>query len=322
LFGNGKTAVKVNFGKYLEPASNLNGNYSISNPIARIATTTTRTWTDPNGDFVPQCNLASPVENGECGGMASPTFGTAARTTAGIDPAILNGWSVRPGDWQIGASVQQQLLPRISMEVGYFRRWLTNFTTTDNQALGPDDFTAFTLNAPADPRLPGGGNYPISGLYNVTAAGFARPASNNITFAENFGKQTQIYNGVLINISARTANGLTFQGGINTGKTVNEYCDVRAQLPELSVAGGATVGPTNPYCNVDPGFITKITGLASYTIPKIDVPSRPADCGIQRGVGAHRHPPRRPCHAGSRTTAIDDGAGRRRRHGDGVCRRH
>ena len=39
FFGNGKTAVKVNFGKYLEPASNLNNNYSISNPIARIATT-------------------------------------------------------------------------------------------------------------------------------------------------------------------------------------------------------------------------------------------------------------------------------------------
>ena len=46
VFGNGKTAVKVNVGKYMDPASNLNGNYSISNPIARIATTATRTWTD------------------------------------------------------------------------------------------------------------------------------------------------------------------------------------------------------------------------------------------------------------------------------------
>ena len=46
VFGNGKTAVKVNVGKYEDPASNLNNNYSISNPIARIATTTTRTWTD------------------------------------------------------------------------------------------------------------------------------------------------------------------------------------------------------------------------------------------------------------------------------------
>ncbi len=41
VFGNGKTAVKVNFGKYLEPTSN-NNNYILSNPIARIATTTTR----------------------------------------------------------------------------------------------------------------------------------------------------------------------------------------------------------------------------------------------------------------------------------------
>src|SRR5688572_15567091 len=66
LFGNGRTAVKVNFGKYLEAASNLSGNYSISNPIARIATTTSRTWTDNGtggpgtpgfGDFIPQCNL-------------------------------------------------------------------------------------------------------------------------------------------------------------------------------------------------------------------------------------------------------------------------
>ena len=39
LFGNGKTAVKVNFGKYLEPTSN-NNNYILSNPITRIATTT------------------------------------------------------------------------------------------------------------------------------------------------------------------------------------------------------------------------------------------------------------------------------------------
>ena len=46
LFGNGRTSVKVNFGKYLEAASNLSGSYSISNPIARIATTTSRTWLD------------------------------------------------------------------------------------------------------------------------------------------------------------------------------------------------------------------------------------------------------------------------------------
>ena len=46
VFGNGKTSIKMNAGKYMDPASNLNNNYSISNPIARIATTATRTWID------------------------------------------------------------------------------------------------------------------------------------------------------------------------------------------------------------------------------------------------------------------------------------
>ena len=271
LFGNGKTAFKMNFGYYLEPASNLNGNYSISNPIARIATTTTRTWTDPNGDFVPQCDLTLVDANGECGRMNSPTFGTATQVTAGIDPAILGGWGIRPGDWQIGASVQQEIMPRMSVEFGYFRRWLTNFTTTDNQALAAADFTEFTFTAPSDSRLPNGGGYAIPGLYNVTAAGFARAPRNNITFSDNFGGQSQVYNGVLVNLSARAFNGLTFQGGINTGKTVQDFCGIRAQLPELSIAGGGTVGPTNPNCKNDPGFITKVTGLASYTVPKVDV---------------------------------------------------
>jgi hypothetical protein len=279
VFGNGKTSLKVNFGKYLEPASNLNGNYSISNPIARIATQTSRTWNDvaavPGGipgDFIPQCNLLVVDANGECGRMNSPTFGTNQLVTAAIDPAILNGWNVRPGDWQIGASVQQQLLPRVSVEAGYFHRWLTHYTTTDNTALSAAEFSSFTLTAPSDPRLPGGGGYAIPGMLNLTPEGFARIPSNNVTFADNFGGQSQVYNGVLVNLTARAANGLTMTAGVNTGKTVNDYCDLRASLPELSVGlFGAILGPTNPYCHQDPGFVTKVTGLVSYTVPKVDV---------------------------------------------------
>ena len=61
VFGNGKTALKVNFGKYLEPTSN-NNNYILSNPITRIATTTARTWTDSNNNSFPIaiCGPSSP----------------------------------------------------------------------------------------------------------------------------------------------------------------------------------------------------------------------------------------------------------------------
>jgi len=283
IFGNGKTAFKVNFGKYLEPASNLNGNYSISNPIARIATTTSRTWTDAGipgvpgtaGDFIPQCNLLSPDANGECGAMQTRTFGTATPVTAAIDPALLNGWSIRPNDWQIGASVQQELMPRVSVEFGYFRRWLRNFTVTDNLNLTANDLTPFSITAPVDSRLPNGGGYTVSGLYNVTPAGFLVAPSNRITDAANYGSQYMHYNGILINVTARPRSGLTFQGGVNSGKTVQDDCAVRALIPELvTVAGNGVnpvIGPTNPYCHVDPGFITKINGVGSYLVPKIDV---------------------------------------------------
>ncbi|MEP7306927.1 MAG: carboxypeptidase regulatory-like domain-containing protein [Acidobacteriota bacterium] len=271
VFGNGKTAVKVNFGKYLEPTSN-NNNYILSNPIGRIATTATRTWTDSNNNFVPDCNLTSPLANGECAQMSAQTFGTTALTTAAIDPKILEGWGVRSNDWQIGASIQQQILPRLSVEAGYLRRWLNNFTVTDNLLVGPGDFTPYSITAPSDPRLPGGGGYPVNGLYNVVQSKFGQ-TSNNITLAGDFGEQYQRYNGVLVNVSARLGAGLQFQGGINTGKTINDNCAVRAQLPELTTTAGVSpaVSVGNPYCHADPGLITKVTALGSYTVPKIDV---------------------------------------------------
>jgi hypothetical protein len=271
VFGNGKTSVKINAGKYMDPASNLNNNYSISNPIARIATTSTRTWTDANGDFVPQCDLLSNAANGECAAGA-PTFGTTVQTAAALDTNLLNGWGIRPRDWQFGASVQQQLLPRVSVEVGYFKRWLQNFTATDNLVVAASDFTPFSITAPSDSRLPSGGGYSIGTLYNVVQSKFQQ-TSNNVTDAGNFGTQYQSYNGMLVNISARASNGLTLQGGINTGKTVQDNCEIRAALPELTTAGGVnpTVSPLSPYCHNDPGLITKMSAVGSYVVPKIDV---------------------------------------------------
>jgi hypothetical protein len=278
LFGNGRTAVKVNFGKYLEPTSN-NNNYILSNPIGRIATTAARGWTDSNNNRVPDCDLRNQaaqnltaVGGDICAASNAQTFGTATQTTAAIDPKILSGWSVRSNDWQIGASIQQQVLPRVSVEVGYFRRWLNNFTITDNLLTTAADYTPYSITAPSDPRLPDGGGYVVDGLNNVVASKFGQ-TSNNITLADDIGEQYQRYNGLLFNISARLGRGVQFQGGINTGKTVQDNCAVREQVPELTTAAGVSpaVNPGNPYCHSDPGFITKATALGSYTIPKVDV---------------------------------------------------
>jgi hypothetical protein len=287
LFGNGRTSLKVNVGKYLEAATNHN-TYSASNPTARMVGSSsqltapppvTRTWTDANGNFKPDCDLLNPVAqdlraggSDFCGALSNNNFGKPVFTNT-FDPAILEGWGVRPSDWQMGVSIQQQLVPRVSVEVGYFWRSLTHFsgtndTVNDNILTTPASYDSFSVTAPSDARLPGGGGQVISGLYDITPALFGQ-VNNLTTWGSNFGNEYSRYNGVLVNLSARTRGGMTFQGGINSGKTVTDVCDVRAHLPELTATGG--VGLTNPYCHVDSGFITRVTGLGSYTVPKVDV---------------------------------------------------
>ena len=294
VFGNGKTAVKVNAGKYEDPASNLNNNYSISNPIARIATTAARTWTDngANGgianDNVPQCNFTNQAANGECLGMNNPTFGTATPITAAIDPNLLNGWGIRPNDWQIGASVQQQLMPRVSVEVGYFRRWLGNFTATDNTSLSAADFTAFALTAPSDPRLPGGGGYAVNDLNNITAAGFARPATNNITDAANFGTEySALQRDAAQHLGAAEQRPDVPGRRQHAARRSRTTARSRRKLPELTIAAvgngvAPLVGPTNPYCHTDPGFITKLTRHRLLHLPEGRRPRSPAPSAATR----------------------------------------
>jgi hypothetical protein len=291
VFGTGKTSLKVNVGRYLDAASNNNGNYSITNPTSRMAGSTelgrppiTRGWTDGNGNFVPDCNLLLPdaqnslAAGGDfCGPISDRNFGTAT-LSRNFDPDALEGWGVRPADWEIGVSVQQEVLPRVSVELGYFRRWLDNFFVDDNLATVPADFTEFSITAPSDARLPGGGGQTISKLYDVAPGRFGQ-VSDLFTKAETFGKWYQNYNGILLNVTARPGSSLTMQGGLNTGRTVRDNCEIRNANPEFTFVtpanasgpGNVLASPVFPYCHTSTGFVTRITGLAAYTVPKIEV---------------------------------------------------
>ena len=103
-----------------------------------------RTCEPSGGDF---CGLNSNLNFGR------PVFNTT------YDPDTLTGWGKRAYDWNFGIQVQQELLPRVSVNVGYFRRVFGNFFVTDNRATRTTDYDTFSITAPADPRLPGGGNY-------------------------------------------------------------------------------------------------------------------------------------------------------------------
>jgi Carboxypeptidase regulatory-like domain len=267
LFGTGKTALKFNTGRYLEAAVNDNGNYSELLPASRVDTSTNRTWTD-NGNFNPDCDFLNPAVQDNratggdlCGNITEDGFGKSVPQVF-YDPKIMKGWGVRPADWQIGVTVQHEVLPRVSVEVGYSRRWLQNFTVTDNLARAISDHTQFSVTAPTDSRLPGGGGYVVNNLFDPNQ-NVATLTNNFNTYAPNYGKQYSIYNGLELNLSARLRNGVQFQAGSSTGQTVTDNCEIRAQLPEISLL--------NPYCHNSPGITTRATGAASYTIPKVDV---------------------------------------------------
>jgi len=267
LFGNGRTALKATLGKYLESTVTAS-NYGIGNPTSRIATNVFRTWTDRNGNWIPDCDLSNPQTQdfgptGDfCGVTNNLNFGTATFSNT-IDPDILHGWGVRPSDWNWGVSVQHEVLPRTSVEVGFFHREFYGFAVTDNLAVTPSDFTQFSIPAPQDSRLPNGGGYQVGPLYDLNVPSLFGVTRNYITYADKYGDAYQTYNGIDLTFSARPRNGLSVQGGFSGGYSTSDNCEVRAQVPEI--------GLLNPYCHIETSFLPQYKGIATYIVPRIDV---------------------------------------------------
>jgi hypothetical protein len=72
-----------------------------------------------------------------------------------MDPNVIHGWGVRPFNWEFRASIQQEVMPRMSVNVGYFRRWYGNFAVTDNLLTAPTDYSPYSITAPIDAGLLG-----------------------------------------------------------------------------------------------------------------------------------------------------------------------
>jgi hypothetical protein len=272
LFGNGKTALKGSASRGVQQESI--GIARLNNPANTVATNNYtipnqgRVWNDANGNFVPDCDLTIGTANGECGPNLNANFGSAVPGTR-YDRSIMEGWGVRPYNWEFSAGVQQEVAPRVSVSMGYFRRINGNFWVTDNEALAASDFTQYAVTVPTDSRLPNSGQT-VTGFFDPNALVAAR---NVVKDANVFGKQQLHWNGVDATVDARLRNGLFLQGGVSTGKTVFDNCEIAAQVPEtltgLAGVGAAQGGVVTPisYCHQETGFVPQYKALASYTLP-------------------------------------------------------
>jgi hypothetical protein len=276
VFGNGRTAIKVNLSKYWQSAAN-DGVYIGTNVASTFAQTATRAWTDGNGNFNPDCDLDSPAAQDSratggdfCGALSNQNFfklrdeGSFTSTASQINPDLLGGWGVRPYDWQFSASVQQELMPRVSAEFGYSRRSWGNFTYTQNRAVTAADYTTYTLTAPSDPRLPSSGQQLSYTLLNPTSFG---KVDNYLTTAEDIAgaDPTYYWQGVELTVNARTNNGVTLQGGFTSGAGTRDQCELWAVLPALT--GSEQISA----CRVEEPWLAAWRGLVTYVVPVVDV---------------------------------------------------
>jgi hypothetical protein len=275
--GDGKTAVKASLNKYLQSQTvgNLAGFAGAGglNPINRLVNSTPRVWIDANGDMIPQCDLTNggfqvnPTTGDICQPFINPNFGLNDPNAQQFDHDLYFGWGKRPFNWEFGASVQREILKRVSLDVGYFRRWYGNFQVTDDLALSPTDFTQFPLKVPTKPGLSSSGT-------TVTIFDKNKVVGQQLftTLASNYGKEAEHWNGVDIGLNARLNGGVFFFGGFDIGKTMLDTCEVAAKVPESLIASGAqTVMTPLDYCHTESTWLYQIKGNGSYLVPKIDV---------------------------------------------------
>jgi hypothetical protein len=278
VFGNGKTAVKASFARYVNgvglAAASTTDN---ANPEITVGTTDTRAWRDLDGNGSP-FNSAGQIQLNELtASTATPTFGKNVASSTLTDPSVLDGWGKRGYNTEWAFSVQHELAPRVSVNGGWYRRAFGNQTVTvdnrfnfaNNSFDGP-----FCANAPADPNLPGGGGYQVCGLYDLKPSVVALnlPANSTIAFSDNYGGETNIYEGYEINTRASFKRGGFISAGINAQKRIFDQCNlVNAGIVSALTAALTEVAEIFPdgskACHQDLPYRPDLKMSGSYTLP-------------------------------------------------------
>jgi len=267
LTGDGKTAIKVNLGKFV--AGQAVDIASALHPVNASIYAVSRNWNDftypagdpRNGNYVPDCDLANTLLNGECGQVSNLQFGKNNPNATKYADDVLNGWGNRGYNWQFMTSVQRELRQGLAVNVAYFRTWYGNFTVTDNTVVSNSDFTQYCVTAPTDPRLPGGGGNQVCGNYDVSVAKFGQ-TQTLVELADHYGKQTEVYDGIDATVSARI-EGFYLSGGMNTGRSQTNNCDVVKN--NLDVVSG--LPRIDSFCNPVTPFQAQYKFAAIHNFP-------------------------------------------------------
>ena len=266
LLGNGKTAIKATWSRYVT-TNGIDFARSRWNPIVTTVNNASRPWNDLNGDYIPQLD--------ELGALSNVNFGKNTVATV-VDPSITTGWGVRPGNWEWSVGAQHELLPRLGVEATYFRRSYFNFYATQNESYSVSDYQPFCVTTPSDSRLPGGGNQNLCGFYDLLPGKPFGLATSHLYNYDKFGDGKETFNGVDFQANARLGKGTFISGGFSTGRLAYSFCanDFVGSVVSLSLpgAGGNAASqtfnlPNNRFCDVTYPYQTQAKVSGAYTLP-------------------------------------------------------
>ena len=211
LFGNAKTALKGSASRYVAQYGHTY--VSPYNPISR--TSDIRNWFD--------CDLTPGTST--CSGSILPTNGDNIAQDNEIGPANDRNFGRTPArrpdpnlkrtyTWDYSASIQHELVPRVSVVGSYYYTQFGNLQAVRNAAVTVDDYTPFQVLNPLN-------NQEMITIYNLNRA--KQGQVDNVVRSSDINRRT--YHGFEASMQARLPNGGTLVGGWFTDRTLSVTCD-------------------------------------------------------------------------------------------------
>jgi hypothetical protein len=192
LMGRGKTAIKASHSRYAQQVGinrvTLVHPFQFSNG--------TRSWTDSNGDRVPQSN-----ELGTFSGF----------------PEITNRYADADGpDWpysdELTLGVEHQVFKDVRAGVIYFHRLNRKLVGFKNVKAPPSVYTPVTIGVPGAPTGPGG----QVTFYNLSSSFFGQAFIDNVY--DNYPELDQDFDGVELTLTKRYSGRWQLMAGLTLGK--------------------------------------------------------------------------------------------------------
>jgi len=253
LSGDGRTALKVAIGRYVEQEAT--GFASGFNTLR--TSNETRPWgdVDISGTCAAPCATDGDdiAQDGEIGATRNVNFGLPT-DVRNVDPNGLN----RANNYSINVNLEHELRPGVSISGGYYYRKYSDFRiTNENLAIQPSDYLTGQV---ADPR--GNGQSVDVSWYPSSLNGLSDIIVRNTDNTRN-------YNGFDINLSARFGDGGLLSTGFQAGKQLKNDCD--QENPNGRTHGGrpffAAGGPFCDQSQYDVPFDKTFKLSGAYPLP-------------------------------------------------------